>query len=75
MSFDETRAKLSGPDKFKRFRVPERHQPLATAKLAIDESLQIVERGGAKLALAVRQMGYHHVAEGRLGGEPFVVTF
>lgn len=75
MAFDLARAKLFGPNKFKRFRVPERHRPLSAAGLGDGESLQIIERGGQKLALAVRQMAYHHVAEGRLGGEPFAVSF
>ena len=75
MAFDVARAKLSGPNQFARFRVPAGHEPLADAKLGDGESLQIVERGGARLALWVRQMVYHHVAEGTLGGEPFVATF
>ena len=48
--------------------------PNPKSRLPDGESLLIVERGGRKLALVTRQMAYHHVAEGTLAGEPFVVT-
>ena len=66
---------LGDPDWFDRFRVPDRGTPLATAEVPLDELLVVVERGGQRLALLVRQLTYHHVAQGRLGGEPYVVSF
>ena len=37
--------------------------------------LIIVERGGESRALTVRQMAYHHLAQGRPKGEPYLVSF
>ena len=75
MSFDEKKAFLRGPNHFQRFRVPDRGQPLARASLPGDEPLLVFERGGQGRALLVSQMTYHHLAEGRLAGEPYAVSF
>ena len=48
---------------------------LADAGLRPDEELIIFQRGGVERALIVRQMAYHHVAQGKLAGEPYLVTF
>lgn len=74
-SFDASRAWLRGPDVFKRFCVPEHGQPLASAGLPQGEDLIVVERGGEERALLVRELSYHHLAQGRLGGEPYAVSF
>jgi len=73
--FDVTRAMLSKPDLFPRFRVPDRGTKLATAQLDPEDALIIVERGGVRRGLRLRQMAVHHVAEGVLGEEPYVVSF
>ena len=49
--------------------------PLAEADLRPDEELIVFARGGEERALSVRQMAYHHVAQGELAGEPYLVTF
>ena len=72
---DVTRAALRGPDHFARFAVTEPPTPLAGAGLDDDEQLLVLERGGLRRALLARQMTYHHVAQGVLAGEPWLVAF
>ncbi|GMR10519.1 MAG: hypothetical protein BMS9Abin28_1340 [Anaerolineae bacterium] len=74
-SFDISRASIMGPDGFQRFRVPERGKPLKTAGLSPSTELIVVERNGERRALVTREMAYHHLAQGHLGGEPFMVSF
>lgn len=74
--FDASRAMLKNPDMFQRFTVPDGPgEPLAAAGLAADTDLIVIERGGESCAFTVRQMAYHHLAQGTLGGEPYVLTF
>ena len=47
----------------------------ALKKLRDDEELLLFERGGQTRALLLREMAYHHVAQGELAGEPYLVTF
>lgn len=49
--------------------------PLASANLADDEELLVFGREQQHRALIMRQMIYHHVAQGELAGEPYLVTF
>ena len=74
-TFDPTRAWLKDPDMFRRFSVPDRGQPLHASGLAPATELIVVERGGEKRALLLRQMAYHHTAQGELAGEPYLVSF
>jgi hypothetical protein len=73
--FDANRAQLKTPDQFKRFRVPDLAEPLVDAKLKRDDWLLVVERGGVRRAFYVNHMAYHHVAQGTLAGEPYLVSF
>lgn len=73
--FDAERAWLRDPDLFPRFRIPDQGVPLAEAKLDPGEMLLVVERNGARRALRVKEMSYHHVAQGELAGEPYLVGF
>ena len=75
MAFDESRAILRGPDQFPRFDVADGGERLADAGLDRQAALLVVERGGRSRALVVRQMAYHHVAQGTLAGEPWMVSF
>ena len=75
MNFDVERACLRGPDVFQRFNVAANGLPLAKARLPDDERLLLFERNGQRRALLTRQMVYHHVAQGELAGEPYLVTF
>lgn len=45
------------------------------SRLRDDEELMVFERGGQSRAVLLRQMSYHHVAQGQLAGEPYLVTF
>lgn len=73
--FDVRRAMLKNPDLFARFVVPETAVKLAEIPLPGNEQLIVFERSGKKRALLVRQMAYHHVAQGELAGEPFLIAF
>ena len=74
--FDASRAMLKNPDMFQRFSVPDGPgEPLAAAGLGPDTDLIVIERGSEARAFTVRQMAYHHLAQGVLGGEPYVLTF
>jgi hypothetical protein len=75
MHFDPRQAHLHGADMFRRFRVPPHAESLAHARLAEEHFVLVFERGGERRALDATQMTYHHVAQGELAGEPFVVTF
>ena len=48
---------------------------LSDLGLAADEELLIFERGGEERGLIMRQMAYHHVAQRKLAGEPYLVSF
>lgn len=49
--------------------------PLAEAGLRDDEELLVAERGGEAVGFVMRQMAYHHTAQGELAGKPYLVTF
>lgn len=73
---DRSRAKLGKKFVFTPYRPQDEGTPLSELpKLRDDEELMIFERGGQSRALLLRQMSYHHVAQGELAGEPYLVTF
>jgi hypothetical protein len=76
--FDINRAQLSDKDSFQPFRVKST-RPLADAcaegDVRDDTPLLVLEREGGILALLTEQMNYHHMAQGELAGEPWLVTF
>jgi hypothetical protein len=55
--------------------LPKNAIPLGSANLRPDEDLLIFERGGQRYALILRQMAYHHVAQGTLAIKPYLVSF
>jgi hypothetical protein len=75
MVFNSDRAILKDPDQFKRFNVIGNGVPLNEANLKSKELLLVFERGGERRALLQKQMMYHHVAQGELASEPYLVTF
>jgi hypothetical protein len=75
MAFDARRAFLRGPDMFRRFRVPERGEALVRAGLPGRELVLVAERGGERRAFLAQDLAYHHVAQGVLGGLPYLVAF
>jgi hypothetical protein len=60
---------------FKPFVVPYQGSSLAQTNLHPDEELIVIERKREYRALLAREMVYHHVAQGELGSEPYLVTF
>lgn len=60
---------------FKPFIVPVKGQSLSKTSLRPDEELIVVERKGEYRTLLACEMAYHHVAQGELAGEPYLVTF
>lgn len=60
---------------FRPFTVPARGQPLAAAHLNADAEIILIERGDERRALLAPEMAYHHVAQGELAGEPYLVSF
>lgn len=76
--FDPGRAILNDEPWFDPFR-PTSVEPLRDAledgRLTSDAALMVLERNGRHLALPTMQMSYHHVAQGDLAGEPWMVSF
>jgi len=60
---------------FEPFPVPERGLPLAGVRMPADTELITFTRGGQTRALLAREMAYHHVAQGELAGQPYLVSF
>jgi hypothetical protein len=75
MGIDSSRAILKGPDHFLRFNVPEHGEALASLGLPEDKMLLVIERRGEQRAFLLEQMAYHHLAQGTLAGEPYLVSF
>lgn len=73
--FDANRALLKRPDMFQRFRVTAEGVPLKDTDLSSSTELLVFERHGERRALLVQEMAYHHVAQGELAGEPYIVSF
>lgn len=62
-------------DVFDRFEVLDTGIPLREANLPRSAELMVFERRGQKQALLVQEMVYHHLAQGELAGEPYIVSF
>ena len=60
---------------FPPFQVPKQGVPLSSLNLPPDLELIIFTRGGLTRALVAREMAFHHVAQGELGGQPYLVSF
>lgn len=53
----------------------DKEQSLQTSGLPEDTDLLTFEIGGNRRALVMREMTYHHVAQGLLKGEPYLISF
>lgn len=73
-SFDEARL-VRQAGMFEPFLCPNSAVPLVDAHLAPNAELILFECNGAMRALRLVDMGWHHVAQGQVGGEPFAVAF
>lgn len=60
---------------FEPFQFPKQSIPLVSAKLEANTELIVVERGDIHRAFLAREMAHHHVAQGELLGEPYLVSF
>ncbi len=54
-------------------------EPLKSAledgRVTEETGVLLLERGGTRLALLTEQMAFHHIAQGELEGEPWMVSF
>jgi hypothetical protein len=60
---------------FEPFQVPAQGIPLASLDLSADLELIVYSRGTTARAIVAREMAYHHVAQGELDGQPYIVSF
>lgn len=60
---------------FEPFEVPAHGLPLVNLKLPLDLELIVFSRGDETRALVAREMAYHHVAQGELNGQPYLISF
>ena len=73
--FDVGRARLKHPDLFQRFTATGTGTALKGLGLNKKKSLLVFQRNAERRALIGDQMLYHHVAQGELAGEPYVISF
>lgn len=77
-SFDISRAWISDSTIFEPFHVTETRplrEALADGAVHEDTPLLVMEHEAGKLALLTEQMAYHHIAQGKMAGEPWMVSF
>lgn len=75
MNINRNNSYISDKWQFKPFQVSQTGEPLKALNLPNDYELLVAERNGEHRAFSVREMAYHHIAQGTLGGEPFMVVF
>ncbi len=76
--FDASRAALRDRDMFQPFHVKATRplrEALTGGDVREDTSVLVMERDAGVLALLTQQMSYHHVAQGEMAGEPWLVSF
>ncbi len=78
-AFNFERAIQINPSPFKAFDAGEEHQSLTIALKNEDvhpnQPLLVIEREHGVIALDRQEMSYHHVAQGELNGQPWLVAF
>ncbi len=76
--FDIDIARIGVGSRFEPFRVSE-SEPLVDAlsagKLQRDTRVLVMDHSAGRLAFLTDQMVYHHVAQGEIDGEPWMVSF
>jgi hypothetical protein len=76
--FDAGRALLLHTDMFPQFYVQTTRllcHVLASGDVRQDAPVLVVERDAATMVLLRRQLTYHHVAQGEMAGEPWMISF
>ena len=62
--------------RFEPFRPSSQNEsPLTNAKLKDDTQLLTFERGGQRRAVLISEAAYHHVIQGELAAEPYLVSY
>jgi len=77
-TFDPDRAWLRETDHFKPFRVSATEplqRVLADEKVKPDASVLVMQHPAGTIVFLTTQMAYHHIAQGQIAGEPYLVTF
>jgi hypothetical protein len=72
---DHSKAMIKDKWAFIPFQVPTKGVPLKSRKLPADYELLLIERNGVQRAFSMQEMVYHHIAQGELAGEPFLLSF
>ena len=78
IEFDASGARLNDRDMFHPFHVKTTRplrEVLASGDVREDTTVLVMERDAGVLALLTQQMSYHHVAQGEMAGEPWLVSF
>ena len=77
-TFDVNRATLHKNNSFDPFYVQQTthlEQALANGLVNADTDILLLDHPQQPIALLKTQMHYHHVAQGNIAGEPWMVTF
>ncbi len=77
-SFDSSRVMIRDTTFWIPFHVTETtplRQAIDDGTIGNDTRILIVERGGNRVALVMDQAAYHHVIQGEMNGEPWMVSF
>ncbi len=72
---DRSKTKVSQSWQFEPFQVPDKGIPLKELDMSPDMELILFERNGQRRVLVMREMAYHHIAQGTLAGEPYLISF
>lgn len=72
--FDPSRLQKQ-PDLFQRFEVIDARISIASTRLPDTAELIVFERQGQRRALLLQEMAYHHLAQGTLADQPYIVSF
>ncbi len=78
LGFEPGRAILSdvwGFDPFPVTKMEPLKDALEEGKISEETAVLLLDRGDTRLALLTEQMSYHHIAQGELEGEPWMVAF
>ncbi len=78
VSFDESRALLLDIPRFQPFYVNHTillERALFSGDVTAETRLLVLLREESVLGLNAAHMGYHHLAQGELSGQPWLVTF
>lgn len=75
MTIDRRKATINDKWNFTPFQVPAETTLLRDMNLPSDYELIVVERKDVYRAFSMRELAYHHLAQGELAGEPFLISF